>query len=74
MQILTEGHFGGRTYFTYVIKCRGVATCSIGNGYTVLFWLDVLNGHLLQEKLLRFFSFAKNKKNQLQPSYQHQIL
>ena len=34
----------------------------MGNGSTVLFWLDVWNGHFLQEKLPRLFSFAKNQK------------
>jgi hypothetical protein len=35
----------------------------VGNAKTVLFWLDVWNGHLLQEKLPRLFSFAKTQKS-----------
>ena len=39
-----------------------MASRAVGNGTSVLFWLDVWNGHYLQEKLPRLFSFAKNKK------------
>jgi len=39
-----------------------VASRAVGNGTSVLFWLDVWNGHYLQEKLPRLFSFAKNQK------------
>jgi hypothetical protein len=40
---------------------RGIAYCKIGDGTTVLFWSDVWNDHLLQQKSPRLFSFAKNK-------------
>jgi hypothetical protein len=33
----------------------------VGDGSTVLFWSDVWNDHLLQNKFLRVYSFAKNK-------------
>ena len=39
-----------------------MASRAVGNGTSVLFWLDVWNGHYLQEKLPRLFSFAKNQK------------
>jgi hypothetical protein len=45
-------------------KFRGVAVCKVGCGTTVLFWLDFWNGHWLQEKLPRLFSFARNQKSQ----------
>jgi hypothetical protein len=38
-------------------------TVTVGCGTTVLFWLDVWNGHCLQEKLPRLFTFARNQKN-----------
>jgi hypothetical protein len=34
----------------------------MGDGSTILFGLDVWNGHLLQNKLPRLFTFAKNQK------------
>jgi hypothetical protein len=40
---------------------RGIAKCSLGDGSTFLFWYDIWNDHLLQDKLPRLFSFAKNK-------------
>lgn len=40
---------------------RDIATCSVGNGKTILFWTDHWNGHLLQDKFPRLFSFAKDK-------------
>jgi hypothetical protein len=40
---------------------RGIASYKVGDGSTVLFWSDVWNGHLLQHKLPRLYSFAKNK-------------
>jgi hypothetical protein len=33
----------------------------MGDDSIVLFWLDIWNDHLLQNKLPRLFSFAKNK-------------
>jgi hypothetical protein len=41
---------------------RGIAKCKVGDGSTVLFWSDIWNDHLLQDKFPRLFSFAKNKK------------
>jgi hypothetical protein len=34
---------------------RGIATCQVGDGTTVLFWSDVWNNHLLQQKIPRLF-------------------
>jgi hypothetical protein len=33
----------------------------VADGSTILFWSDVWNDHLLQQKLPRFYSFVKNK-------------
>jgi hypothetical protein len=32
---------------------RGIATCQVGDGTMVLFWSDVWNNHLLQQKFPR---------------------
>jgi hypothetical protein len=40
---------------------RGIARCTVGDGSTVLFWSDIWNGHLLQDKFPRLSSFAKDK-------------
>jgi hypothetical protein len=40
---------------------RGIAKCKVGNETTVLFWEDVWNDHLLQQRFPRLYSFAKNK-------------
>ena len=41
---------------------RGISRCTVGNGSTVLFWSDVWNNNLLQDKFPRLYSYAKNKK------------
>jgi hypothetical protein len=40
---------------------RGIAKCTVGDRTTVLFWSDILNDLLLENKFPRLFSFAKNK-------------
>jgi hypothetical protein len=40
---------------------RGIATCTVGNGTSVMFWSDVWNEHHLQQKFPRLYSYAKNK-------------
>jgi hypothetical protein len=40
---------------------RAIAKCKMGNGTTVLFWLDIWNNCILQQKIPRLFSFARNK-------------
>ncbi|CAO2201894.1 unnamed protein product [Urochloa humidicola] len=57
-----RGSFWWKDILHLCDKFRGIAACTVGNGTTVLFWLDVWNGQLLQEKLPRLFSFAKNQK------------
>jgi len=57
-----KGSFWWRDLLNLCDKFRGVASCTVGNGTTVLFWLDVWNGHHLQQKLPRLFSFAKDQK------------
>jgi len=43
-------------------KFRGIAKCTLGNGTSVFFWLDVWNDYYLKDSLPRLFSFAKNQK------------
>jgi hypothetical protein len=57
-----RGSFWWKDLLHLCDKFRGIATCTMGDGSTVLFWLDVWNGHLLQNKLPRLFTFAKNQK------------
>jgi hypothetical protein len=40
---------------------RAVAKCKIGDGSTLLFWSDVWNDLLLEKKIPRLYSYAKNK-------------
>jgi hypothetical protein len=58
-----RGSFWWRDLLHLSDKFGGVASCIIGNGTSVLFWLDVWNGYYLQEKFPKLFTFAKNKKN-----------
>jgi hypothetical protein len=44
-----------------LIHFRGIASCKVGDGTTVLFWFDVWNEHLLHQQFPRLFSYAKNK-------------
>jgi hypothetical protein len=41
---------------------RGIAKCKVGDETTVLFWEDIRNDHLLQQKFPILYSFAKNKQ------------
>jgi hypothetical protein len=41
---------------------RGIAKCKVGDETTVLFWEDIWNDHLLQQKFPILYSFAKNKQ------------
>jgi hypothetical protein len=40
---------------------RGIATYKVGSGDTVMFWTDVWNDMLMQNKFPRLFSYAKKK-------------
>jgi hypothetical protein len=57
-----KGSFWWRDVLKLVDLFRGIASCKIGDGSTILFWMDVWNDHLLQNEFPRLFSFAKNKK------------
>jgi hypothetical protein len=55
----------GSFWWKYIFKLceifRGIATCKVGNGESVLFWTDVSNDMLMQNKFPRLFSYAKKK-------------
>jgi hypothetical protein len=45
-----RGSFWWRDVLKLVDQFRGIAACTVGDGRSVLFWLDVWNGHFLQQK------------------------
>jgi len=55
------GSFWWKDLLKLCDQFRGVATCTVGDGKSVLFWLDVWNNRLLKDSLPRLFSFAKNQ-------------
>jgi hypothetical protein len=57
-----KGSFWWKDLLQLCDKFRGVATCSVGIDFNILFKLDVWNGPFLQEKLPRLFSFTKDQK------------
>jgi hypothetical protein len=56
-----KGSFWWKDVLKLVDHFRGITTCKIGDGKTVLFWSDVWNDLLLQQRFSRLFYFAKNK-------------
>jgi hypothetical protein len=56
-----KGSFWCKDILKLVDLFRGVASCQVGDGTTVLFWSDVWNDHLMQHQFPRLFSYAKNK-------------
>jgi hypothetical protein len=56
-----RGSFKWRDVLKLVYQFRGIASCKVGDGKTVLFWSDVWNENLLQQRFPRLFSFAKNQ-------------
>ena len=56
-----QGSFWWRDILKLCDLFRGISSCTVGNGSTVLFWSDVWN-NLLQDKFPRLYSYAKNKK------------
>jgi predicted PP-loop superfamily ATPase len=45
-----------------VDQFRGITAYKVGDEKAILFWSDVWNDHLLQQRFPRLFSFAKDKK------------
>lgn len=56
-----KGSFWWRDVLKLCEIFQGVATCTLGDGTTVLFWSDIWNGVLLQNQYPRLYTFAKNK-------------
>ncbi|TVU07261.1 hypothetical protein EJB05_47309, partial [Eragrostis curvula] len=57
-----KASFWWRDIMTYTDHYRGIATCRVGDGKTVMLWNDLWNGHLLKDEFPRLYSFAKNVK------------
>jgi hypothetical protein len=57
-----KGSFWWKDLLKLCDMFRGISSCIVGNGSTVLFWSDVWNNHLLQEKFPRLYSYAKDKR------------
>jgi hypothetical protein len=55
------GSFWWRDMLKLVDQFRAIASCTVGDGSTVLFWLDVWNSMLLNTKFPRLFSYTKTK-------------
>jgi hypothetical protein len=60
-----KGSFWRRAVLKLVDQFRGISSYIVGDGTTVLFWLDIWNNHLLHNKYPRLFSFAKKKQKYL---------
>jgi hypothetical protein len=56
-----KGSFWWRDVLKLADLFRGIVSCKVGDGSTILFWSDVWNDNLLQQRLPRLYSFAKNK-------------
>jgi hypothetical protein len=56
-----KGSFWWRDLLKLCDIYRGIAKCFVGDGTSVLFWSDIWNDLLLQDKFPRLYSFAKNK-------------
>jgi hypothetical protein len=56
-----KGSFCWKDLLKFVDTFRSVAQCVVGDGSSVMFWSDLWNGNLLQQKFPRLYSFAKNK-------------
>jgi hypothetical protein len=57
-----KGLFWWRDILKLVNFFQGIANCKIGDGSTVLFWSDIWNDQLLEQKNSRLFSYAKNQR------------
>lgn len=57
-----DGSFWWRDNIKLLDLYKGLATCSIGNGHTALFWTDLWNGHLLNYQHPQLHSFVKSNK------------
>jgi hypothetical protein len=56
-----KGSFWWKDVLKLADHFRGIASCKVGDGSTILFWSDIWNDNLLQQRLPRLYSFAKNK-------------
>jgi hypothetical protein len=76
-----RGSFWWRDVLKSVDQLRGIASCKVGDGKTVLFWSDVWNGHFSSKDFfLRKIQQGKpllwyfiNIENKIQKEQKHQL-
>jgi len=56
-----KGSFWWRDVSKNCDMFRGIAKCKVGDGSTVLFWLDLWNDNIMHTRYPRLYTFAKNK-------------
>jgi hypothetical protein len=64
--MLPVGSFWWRDIFKLTPLFRGIASCQVGDGTTVLFWKDSWMEHIASEKYPRAFSFALDADKSVQ--------
>jgi hypothetical protein len=61
----TSGHKKGSFWWKDLLKLidtfRNIAQYMVGDGTTVMFWSDLWNGNLFQQKFPRLYSYLRNK-------------
>jgi hypothetical protein len=60
------GYFWWRDIFKLTPIFRGIGSCQVGNGTTMLFWKDVWMGQIASEKFPRAFSFTHDEDKLVQ--------
>jgi hypothetical protein len=56
-----KGSFWRKDILKLCDTFRGIASCKVGSGDTILFWSGTWNDMVMQYKFPRLFSYAKNK-------------
>jgi hypothetical protein len=56
-----RGSFWWKDLLKLMDTFRGIAQCMVGDGTTIMFWSDMRNGHLLQQKFSMLYSYAWKK-------------
>jgi hypothetical protein len=64
--MLPVGSFWWRDIFKLTLVFRGIASCQVGDGTTVLFWKDKWMGHIASDQYPRAFSFSLDEDKSVQ--------